>query len=170
MAARSITHDELLRLVRYEPETGKFYRIARRFNGGRLVPCEPKETGSARNRDGYIQMSIANEVCVAHRLAWFYVHGEWPDVIDHINGNQADNRLVNLRNGTQAQNTQNIRKPKSHNSTGFLGVSYEKARGKYVAAVGFGGKRKVVGRFNTPEAAHEAYLKRKRELHAHATI
>jgi hypothetical protein len=46
----------------------------------------------------------------AHRLAWFYVHGKWPQSgIDHRNGDIGDNRIENLREATQAQNCANKR-------------------------------------------------------------
>lgn len=169
MAMRDIDHKELTATIRYEPSTGKFFRVARRY-AGRIIPCVPTEIGTPRNRDGYLQMSVCGQVCVGHRLAWFYVHSEWPEVIDHINGDRADNRLANLREVTQAQNCQNIRAPKSHNKVGFLGVSWDSERGKYTAGIKAGGKRKALGRFDTPEEAHSAYLAAKRALHSHSTI
>jgi hypothetical protein len=47
---------------------------------------------------------------LAHRLAWVYMTGEQPDVIDHINRERDDNRFSNLRNGTFKDNSTNVRK------------------------------------------------------------
>ncbi len=162
--------DELRRLVKYCPETGAIHRLGWVYHGRKFIPYPEPKLVSGTNPLGYVQVRIGGETYLGHRLAWFLVHGEWPEVIDHINGNRADNRLANLRNVTQAENTQNVLRARSHNSTGFLGVSFESDRGKFVAAVGHEGKRHVVGRFNTAEEAHHAYLKRKRELHSASTI
>ena len=93
---RDLTHALLLEQVHYDPETGVFTR---------------RKTGKACGRqsvDGYIYIVIKGCSYKAHRLAWFYVHGSWPIfVIDHINRDRADNRIVNLRDVPQSINAQN---------------------------------------------------------------
>jgi hypothetical protein len=60
----------------------------------------------------------------AHRLAWAFVHGGFPDQhIDHINGDPSDNRLCNLRVADRSLNMQNQRHARSDSATGLLGVS-----------------------------------------------
>lgn len=76
--------------------------------------------------------------------------------IDHINGNKLDNRRSNLRVCTASQNASN-RGAQSNNSTGFKGVCYDKARGRFKAEIAYGGKRKHIGRFDTALEAAQAY-------------
>jgi hypothetical protein len=67
-----------------------------------------------------------------------------------------DNRRSNLRIATSSQNAANSKRPSS-NSTGFKGVSYLPALGKWGAHVKSGGKQKHLGLFETAELAHLAY-------------
>jgi hypothetical protein len=86
------------------------------------------------------------------------------EFVDHIKGNGLDNRRDQLRLATNAQNKQNMKKPKT-NSSGFKGVVFmppnpNKPWGAYIRA---NGKNKFLGSFTTPEEAHEAYMKAARE-------
>lgn len=154
---------KLKEYLSYNPETGVFSCI--------------KPSGKRRVGDrvgvvngGYLQIGFALYRDRAHRLAWLYVHGEMPKVIDHINGNRLDNRLCNLRNVTQQENVQNYRVIPKHNSTGYLGVSYYKAGKKFSACVSNNYKKIHLGYFDNPEIAHQAYLTAKRKLHTSCTI
>jgi hypothetical protein len=110
----------------------------------------------------YIGIRLDNVLYLAHRLAWFYSYGKWPvDQIDHINGDRTDNRLINLREATNAENAQNkrIRAGKS----GFCGVRKENS--KWLAEIKVNYKPIRIGLFNTPEEAHQAYIAAKRKFH-----
>jgi hypothetical protein len=77
---------------------------------------------------------------------------------DHINRNRLDNRRENLRTCTPAENTRNIGVPR-HNTSGYKGVSFHKATGKWQAAIGSGkkGSRTHLGIFPTAEEAYAVY-------------
>ena len=91
--------------------------------------------------------------------------GVWPvKEIDHINGNPSDNRWVNLREGTRGEQLQNQKLGK-RNTSGLMGVSPDKLRGKWCACIQVGGRRYHLGRFSASEAAHAAYLEAKARLH-----
>ena len=80
--------------------------------------------------------------------------------VDHINGDQLDNRRCNLRVCTHADNRKNNKMYKS-NTTGVTGVSYRAdcpAR-PYVASICVGGKQKCLGYYPTIETATEARRK-----------
>jgi len=99
-----------------------------------------------------------------HRIIWALVTGRWPEAqIDHINGIGSDNRWINLREATPSENGQNRVRLPLNNTSGFLGVSQHK--GKWQAHIGFNNHKYGLGRFNTPEEAHAAYLGAKRVLH-----
>jgi len=67
---------------------------------------------------------------LAHRLAWLYMTGEWPEKhIDHINGEATDNRFVNLRDVAHEENSKNL-KIRYDNTSGFTGVNLHKIKYK----------------------------------------
>lgn len=96
---------------------------------------------------------------MAHRLAWLYVYGEWPDAeIDHINGNTGDNRISNLRPATRAQNGAN-RGRQTNNASGVKGVCWHAQSGKWRAMIRISGKSRHLGLFNDIGAAAAAYAR-----------
>ena len=92
-------------------------------------------------------MAIHNRKYLAHRLAWFYMTGEWPKEIDHINGSKVDNRFSNLRVASRAQNEANKR-VRRDSFTGIKGVSWDDARQKWYAYLTIDGVAKGLGRFD----------------------
>lgn len=144
------TAERIRELVRYEPDTGHFYSLR-----------TGKKRFSTPNVFGYLRLSVDGKNYTAHRLAWLYVHGAWPNVVDHINGNPADNRLCNLRSVTPAENRQNQQKVRSSSKTGFIGVRFK--RNRFIALLFIDGKKKEFGRFLTAEEAHASYLEAKRK-------
>jgi hypothetical protein len=93
----------------------------------------------------------------ASNLAWFYMTGEWPATeVDHKNRNKLDDRWDNLRLATHSLNGTNWTYP---NKKSGLPRGVVKSRGLYQAYISINGKGKFLGRFKTPEEAHEAYLR-----------
>ena len=84
--------------------------------------------------------------------------------LDHINMDRADNRISNLRETDNAQNMHN-RCAQSNNTSGFKGVSYDKARSLYAAEISYKGEKYHIGRFSTAIEAHEAYKRAATKLH-----
>lgn len=73
--------------------------------------------------------------------------------VDHRDRNGLNNDRSNLRICTKSQNQAN-RKKFSNNSSGFIGVEWDKDRKKWKVVTNFKGKRIFVGRFeNIREAA-----------------
>ncbi len=135
----------------------------------RLVLALGREiaTGVIAGDAGTVQwlVHLFGPAYLAHRLAWLYVHGEWPDCeVDHVNGNRSDNRISNLRLATPTQNRMNGARRRD-NATGFRGVHFEPRRKKYVAQLKIGTQRKYLGQFDTAEAAHAAYLEAAKEFY-----
>lgn len=100
------------------------------------------------------------------------VTGSWPvGDIDHIDGNPANNKFANLRDVLHKTNTENRRKATRNKASGMpIGVSIDKRDGGIRADITVNGRARSLGRFKTPELAHDAYLKAKREFHLGCTI
>lgn len=118
---------------------------------------------------GYPQVTLSNEgqltTETVHRLVAKAFLGISDDQeIDHIDGNPLNNRLDNLRVCSHAENMKNRRRH-SNNSSGFPGVSYHKASGKYQAQIWLNGRNKHLGLFKTPEEAAIAYKNASLKLH-----
>lgn len=145
----------------YNPETGVFVRKATStFN----PKVKPGMVAGSKYTNGYVGIRVGKQRYSAHRLAWFYVYGHWPNGdIDHINMVRDDNRIANLREATVSQNMANISTPK-HNSSGYKGVYYDKHNCKWVANIQVDGKRRYLGRFSDKEDAAEAYNNHARHI------
>lgn len=146
----------------YDPLTGQLtWREVKRNRAAKRWIGKP---AGSKNQHGYVQVQVDGRMYQAHRLIWLYVYGEIPEYIDHVNGAREDNRLANLRACRAFENQQN-RKRHENTTTGYTGVIVDKRRGKFVAKIGFLGKQKHLGSFNTPQEAHAAYLAAKRSIH-----
>ena len=146
-----LTAEQLRSVLHYEPATGIFtrkVRTARNVKVGDVAGC--------LDGDGYLLIGVQSRVHSAHRLAWLYVYGEWPeDQIDHINRSRSDNRISNLRDVSHKQNNQN-RSKSSTNTSGHPGVCWNKQRSKWVATITHNYKDIHLGCFNTIEEAVSA--------------
>lgn len=159
-----LTHKRLLEVLRYDPETGEFRRLIPmqcRGKVGELLGCVVPS--------GYVRIGIDGEQIYAHRLAWFYMHGSWPQHhIDHIDGDRENNRLCNLRDVSQRINLQNRRALQA--SGKLLGTSFCRRTSRWRATIRTDGKQRSLGYFNSEQEAHQRYLDAKRQLHAGCTI
>ena len=125
-----LTQDILKSLLSYDPDTGIFTWLVRRGSRGAIGAQITRLTKS-----GYVYVGIDKRAYLAHRLAWLYVYGVWPDGgIDHINQNRVDNRIANLRLANKSENGQNRAAPK-HNKSGVKGVYWSHRENKWVAAI-----------------------------------
>lgn len=151
-----VTQQRLRELVHYDPVTGHFVsRVdsCRRKAGARL---------GSNNGNGYLRINIDGRMYYAHRLAWFYCYGQWPQVVDHIDGNLQDNRISKLRAGVASQNVANSKLSKA-NKSGSKGVSLDR-RGRWRATITHNRRQIHLGTFTTKAAAATAYLKAAAEI------
>ena len=113
--------------------------------------------------NGYLYVCIHGSKYPVHRLAWFLVNNEWPEEIDHIDGNPLNNKIANLRKATRSQNMMN-RRVVGNSKTGISGVSFSNTRKKWVAHIGINGKLRFLGYFTDIRKAAEARLCAERDL------
>jgi hypothetical protein len=157
-----LTYERASELLSYDPETGLFSWKVRRPGKGASPGVWFAGTQMVQ---GHLQIRIDRRTYYAHRLAWLLAHGRWPsEQIDHRNGNRADNRLANLRECTHGENQQN-RAIGRNNTSGFLGVSWFSPSQKWMSKIRLHGRLQHLGYYDSPEAAHEAYLIAKSRLH-----
>lgn len=150
---------ELLLAFVYDEHSGEFF-----WSDTQTPAFRGKRAGSF-DKDGYILLTLKYKKFRAHRVAWMFKYGEWPvGVIDHIDGNPANNRISNLRDVSASVNSQNQVSAGRVTSTGLLGAF--KCRDKFSASIKVHGKRTYLGVFDTAELAHAAYMNAKAKVHA----
>lgn len=156
-----ITQQQLKDHLSYDPETGIFTRAKNiaRYKSGSIL--------GTKHSTGYIVIRIENKLYKAHRLAWLYVYGNFPELrIDHINRNGFDNRLSNLRITTSKQNSEN-RSVAKNNKSGHPGVDWSKKLKKWRARITVNYKGVHLGYFLEIDDAINAYKKAAACLHTH---
>jgi HNH endonuclease len=166
MTAENLTATRVRELLNYDQTTGIFtWRV------DRTSRTKAGDVAGYLHHRGYIMLHIDGRQFLAHRVAWLYYYGSFPQgVIDHRDGRGTQNWIANLRDTTQEINTQNRREAAPHSKIGRLGACRATGRGNFRAQIGVGKKKVHLGYFNTAEAAHEAYLEAKRRLHDGCTI
>lgn len=158
----------LLKLLRYEPETGKLFWLERgpdmfaatSHPEGQCASFNARYAGqeafTADNGRGYLIGGIAGfQALRAHRVIWCMVYGYWPLWIDHKNQNKTDNRLANLREATREENGRNSRLG-SRNVSGRIGVHWLKRIRRWRVRIRHNGRYIDVGLFVDFEEACQA--------------
>lgn len=158
-----LSHDRLISVLNYNPDTGVF--TWRKSTGPNCKVL--KEAGWRMKRDGRM-IQVDGEGIYAHRLAWFFVYGIWPEhEIDHIDGNKLNNAISNLRDVTRSENRQNVGYAQKNSTTKLLGVDYHPCKKMYQARISFNGDRIHIGWFADKISAYNSYLAYKKILHPH---
>lgn len=156
----TLTHTQLRERLHYDQATGVFvWRInCGTANAGDVAGC-------VKTSQGYRLIGVLGRLYRAHRLAWLFVHGEFPsEYIDHINGNRDDNCLSNLRLAT---NSENLRNAKKHitNTSGVKGVEWCKRQRRWRARIRTNRGRICLGHFLSIEDAASAVRSAREEHH-----
>ena len=173
-----LTQKFLKEALDYNPDTGIFtWKIRplshfKNAHGMNTFNSKQANKATGAKNYGYLVIRINNVLYRAHRLAWLYVYGYMPvNQIDHINNIRDDNRIINLREATNGENCQNLKTVcKNNKSAGLLGAYRDKGCKKFKARITINGNIKPLGKFDTAQEAHEAYIEAKRELHGYNTL
>jgi hypothetical protein len=155
---RGLSLDELREYFAYEADTGVIrWRRDFRVKGSHGTK-RGKVAGILKPGGGYWMIMFRHNNLRAHRLAWFLHYGQEPPIeIDHKDGDRTNNRIANLRAATKRTNMHNTKR-RSDNKSGFKGVTFERGRRKWRANIRVMGRSIVLGRFASPEEAHDAYV------------
>lgn len=144
--------ERLRELLDYDPETGVFVWKCKQHGVTR------GSVAGVTTNQGYKVICIQYIKYMAHRLAFVWMTGDCPDVVDHINRNRLDNSWSNLRPATIALNSRNSGL-RSDNTSGFKGVYWRRQNNKWAAKIEINKKTKSLGYFLTKEEAASAYKK-----------
>ena len=124
----------------------------------KVKPCKHMQIGSeagSLNKNGYKYVSIQGTKQLLHRVVFKMHTGIEPSHVDHIDRNPANNTIENLRASTFAENAWNMNTPKT-NTSGAMGVHWDKRRQTWMAYIRRHGKRKHLGYYDDFNAAVSA--------------
>jgi hypothetical protein len=146
-----LTQEKLKSLLTYVPESGQFFwnesgkgREAS-LDAGTLLPT------------GYIHITIEGERYVAHRLAWLYMTGVFPEEeLDHIDRDRANNIWLNLREATRSENAMN-QQIRTDNISGHRGICWDKQKNKWKVQISAKGVSRIQKHFVNFDEAVEFY-------------
>ena len=122
----------------------------------------PRKINTKPNKYGYVLLAVPRAAredvggssVHAHRIAFLLAHRWVPDQLDHENNVKDDNRLLNLRPATNAEN--NHSRPLGRdNTSGFKGV--HRFRNKWMARIRGANGHIYLGCHSKPEDAARAY-------------
>lgn len=157
-----LTSAQLKEILHYNPDTGFFTwvkSVGQRAQKGRIA--------GSKVPGGYIKIKVLQKIYFAHRLAWLYMTGSWPEnEIDHVDNNPSNNVFSNLRAATKSENAQNRGNRKGTVSR-FKGVRFDLQRNKWLACIWLNDlkKEKRIGFFSSEDEAAKAYRAEAEVLH-----
>lgn len=163
----NLTQAYLKERLHYNPDTGVFTWKRRPGNERTINTWNTRYSGTEagyvylHDKDGdlcYRKVSVDDHPYRLHRLAWMYVYGEYPDRIDHIDGNGLNNKISNLRVISHGDNIRKARIAKN-NTSGFKGVFWRKDTERWAARSKVDGKYKSLGSYDTKEEAFAVYCR-----------
>ena len=149
-----LTQEYVKKLFNYNPETGD---LIWKVSSSRNIKIE--DIAGTIISDGYLQVQINKKRYLVHRIIWLWNYGVFPkNQIDHKNRDAADNRIENLRDATQSENSGNKGRSKS-NTSGIKGVYWKKDCKKWRVQIQINGKKVHLGYYVKIEDAELAYKK-----------
>jgi hypothetical protein len=150
----ALTQQRLKELFEYHPDGFLIERTGRKH-----LKVVYRNYGH-KGKKGYHQIKIDWRMFKFASIIYLFHHGVLVKGLDHIDRNTSNNRIENLRQATASQNSAN-RKIKNTNTSGFVGVSFQRKNKKWRAKAGV----IYLGLFHSREAAARAYDKKAFELY-----
>lgn len=150
---KNLSRNDAIKKTRYDLISGKF-----------LCDSKQQKNKEKNHSQGYKTLCVCGVQYLSHRLAFFIINGYLPKNVDHINGVKNDNRPLNLREATKAQNGWNMKKSTS-NSSGVKGVYWSRNAKKWAAEIYVNGKHVWLGLHLTLSDAAKAVSMAREEYH-----
>lgn len=163
MIKKPITLAMLEKRIAYNPSTGDLWWLQDTYH--RSCGKAGDSAGSISDQ-GYGTVVVSRKRLKAHHVAWALYYKVWPipHHIDHTNGDRSDNRIVNLRPASPAQNGWN-KGPLKNNRLRMKGVSKQANANGYFSRIMSNGKLYYLGSYRTPDEAKRAYKEAALRLH-----
>lgn len=134
-----ITQERLKEVLAYNPDTGIF-----KWKVNKASVARKGCAAGSLNCKGYIAICIDFKIYRAARLAFLYMKGYFPCIVDHIDRDRSNNRWNNLREATSQINLRNKKRSK-YNTSGITGVYFSKQKGKWRASISSNGRENSFG-------------------------
>jgi hypothetical protein len=172
-----ITQERLKELLHYDPDTGFFTWKERPLESFKTIAAgkiwnkrfSNKVAGTVKqtNNNGTYHLSICcfSKRYPANRLAWLYIYGKHPQKeMDAIDGNFLNIKKNNLREATRSDTIHKSLIKKRELPTGVYLADRKNLKKKYYVKIMDKKKSIFIGRYETPEEAHNAYVEAKRQI------
>jgi len=153
-----MTQAELKEALTYDELTGIF--TWNKYMGGN---SKAGKIAGYKKQDGYVAIKVNGTRYFAHRLAWLYMTGTYPELIDHEDHDTSNNIFLNLKDVSHKTNMKNASMSKN-NKSGYTGVGFDKRSKKWTAYIKIDGKSIYLGSF---EDISDAISARKTAEHKH---
>lgn len=150
-------------VFRLDTETGRLFWEKPPKNHAEKLGREAGAVAPGNGRTKpYWQVRAFNKTFKRSRVIFYMIHGRWPEpAVDHANGNSLDDRPVNLRECTYAENAVNS-SPHSRMHELPRGV-YLTKQGRFMARITRDGVTSSLGVYDAPETAQRIYEDARRE-------
>jgi hypothetical protein len=158
MAEQIITQEYLHSIFEYKD--GELFAKTNRGNN----KIKKGEKCGVIKSNNYLSIGIGYEEYLVHRIIFMMFYGYFPKYVDHMDGNSRNNKIDNLRECTNQQNSFN-QKLRKNNSSGIKGVSWDNYRQKWSAKCQLNRKTIFLGRFKTIEEAEKIVKLEREKLH-----
>jgi hypothetical protein len=158
-----VSVEKLAQLLSYDPETGLMAWKPRAGQSAWNAKHANRAAMSTQHSEGYLIGKVEGRRVYAHRVAFAIHHGRWPaGLIDHVNGDRADNRAANLREVGPSENATNKRAglPQS----GHAGIWWIEGAQRWRVVRRHNGKRHNIGSFADLDEAVQAMRKALTEM------
>lgn len=160
------TKNRVLEKLHYKQETGEFYKIT----GPKTARNISQKLAGCLDKDGYRVITIDYSEHRGHQLVWLLETGAYSEkILDHKDGNPANNRIDNLRETDHQGNSQNRQGP-NKGKFGGLPIGVYPRGDRFYAEIRVNKKPVKLGTFATVAEAENAHLIARRKHYLNSNL